>query len=368
MRARYLGLEQRVAERNAQLEAIFQLSPDGFMEVDGTNRITFINPAFENLFGFSALETVGQSLVQWLAKLQPHTQERSFSQLQTLFQVNERLGFLELTAPLKRSVTILTKANQGSGMVVYVRDITQEAELQELRSAFMSTAAHELRTPISNILGYAQLLSRSLKTDASAQPQGLHEMVSVIERQSRNMADLVNDLLDLTRFEHQLARGVQLQETSLVSYLRTTVSQFHATGDSRNLVTYIDDHLPIVRLHPDSFKRVIINLLSNAFKYSPPGSPIAIRTFVDDSSDPPAVCVAIEDHGRGIAAADLEHVFERFYRSAKHADTQGTGLGLAIVQEVMQAHGGEARISSIEGQGTTVTLRFPLVGRLKNAH
>ena len=162
---------------------------------------------------------------------------------------------------------------------MYLRDVTQEAELEELRSTFMSTAAHELRTPISSILGYAELLVRRLKSNTQPSVEIVEEMAEVIERQSKNMADLVNDLLDLSRLEHQIAQGFDLHETSLANYLRPVVSQFRMHGDAREVVMYVDDHLPEIKLHIESFKRLMVNLLSNAFKYSPQGSPVIVKTF-----------------------------------------------------------------------------------------
>jgi len=361
LRQGYVGLEDQVAQRNAQLDTIFVLSPDGFIEVDAAGEVGYVNPAFETLTGLVALEVVGQPLTDLVEKLRTLTKDFSIAQVHRLFKASEQVHWLALERPFRRTLALLTKVNQANGLVVYIRDVTQEADLEEMRTTFMSTAAHELRTPISSILGYAELLMRRLKSGTKPSEGMIEEMAAVIERQSKNMADLVNDLLDLSRLEHQIAKGFDLHETSLATYLRPVVSQFQMHGDARDVVMYIDDHLPNVRLHPESFKRLIVNLLSNAFKYSPKGSPVIVKTFTKTLDGQQYVGVSIQDHGTGMSAEDLEHVFERFYRSGAHAQISGTGLGLAIAKEIMQAHSGQIQMQSTLNEGSTVVLLFPSV-------
>jgi signal transduction histidine kinase len=145
------------------------------------------------------------------------------------------------------------------------------------------------------------------------------------------------------------------------------VAQFQMHGDARDVVTYIDDHLPDVRLHPDSFKRLIVNLLSNAFKYSSSGSPVIVKTFTQKKKDQLYVGIAIQDYGDGMSPEDLEHAFERFYRSSSQEAIAGTGLGLSIAKEIMFAHAGEIEIQSTLGEGTTVTLLFPAMRKWGNS-
>jgi signal transduction histidine kinase len=361
LRHSYAGLEDQVAQRNAQLEAVFDLSPDGFIDVDAQDLVRFVNPAFQILTSLSAIGVVGQPLSLLVEKLHALASNVTLNQLQDMLRATERLHWLELNIPYKRTLLVLTKLNDEDGRVVYLRDITQEAELEDMRSTFMSTAAHELRTPISSILGYAELLMRRLKGGVKPSEETIMEMASVIERQSKNMADLVNDLLDLSRLESQMAKGLNMHETALATYLRPVVSQFQVPGDSREVVMYIDDHLPEVQLHPESFKRLIVNLLGNAFKYSSKGSPVIVKTFTQEITDKLYVGVSIKDFGDGMSAEDLVHAFERFYRSSAYELIPGTGLGLAIAKEIMQAHSGEIDIQSKLGEGTTVTLLFPAV-------
>ena len=361
LRHSYEGLEDQVAQRNAQLEAVFDLSPDGFIDVDAQGVVRFVNPAFQILTSLSAIGVVGQPISMLVEKLLTLASNVTLSQLQDMLQATEQLHWLELNIPYKRTLLVLTKLNDQDGCVVYLRDVTQEAELEEMRSAFMSTAAHELRTPISSVLGYAELLMRRLKSEVKPSEGMIVEMVSVIERQSKNMADLVNDLLDLSRLENQMAKGLDMHETSLSTYLRPVVTQFQMPGDSREVVMYLDDHLPEVQLHSESFKRLIVNLLGNAFKYSSKGSPVIVKTFTQEVVGQLYVGASIKDFGDGMSEEDLAHVFERFYRGSSHELISGTGLGLAIAKEIMRAHAGEIDIHSEVGQGTTVTLLFPAV-------
>jgi len=367
LRQGYLGLEDQVAKRNAQLEALFALSPDGFIEVDANGLVGSVNPAFEVLTSLLPAEVIGKPATELVEKLHGLSRGSTLIEVQEMFKASEQFHWLELEIPFKRTLAVLTKANQSDGYIVYLHDITQEAELEEMRSTFMSTAAHELRTPISSILGYSELLMRRLKGDVKPSEGTIQEMAGVIERQSKNMAELVNDLLDLARLENQMAKGLNLNETSLATYLRPVVAQFKMHGDARDVVAYIDDHLPDVCLHPDSFKRLIVNLLSNAFKYSSSGSPVIVKTFTQKKASKEYVGIAIQDYGNGISPEDLEHVFERFYRSSSNEAISGTGLGLSIAKEIMVAHEGEIEIQSDLGEGTTVTLLFPAIRKWGNS-
>lgn len=367
LRQGYLGLEDQVARRNAQLEALFALSPDGFIELDAQGLVGFVNPAFEVLTSLLPAGVIGKPSSELVEKLHSLSRATTLIQIQEMFKASEQFHWLELEIPFKRTLAVLTKANQSDGYIVYLHDITQEAELEEMRSVFMSTAAHELRTPISSILGYSELLMRRLKGTVKPSEDTIQEMAGVIERQSKNMAELVNDLLDLARLENQMAKGLNLHETSLATYLRPVVAQFQMRGDVRDVVTHIDDHLPDVRLHPDSFKRLIVNLLSNAFKYSSSGSPVIVKTFIQKKANQEYVGIAIQDYGDGMSPEDLEHAFERFYRSSAHEAISGTGLGLSIAKEIMVAHAGEIEIQSDLGEGTTVTLLFPAIRKWGNS-
>jgi len=361
LRHSYAGLEDQMAQRNAQLESVFALSPDGFIEINSEAEVGFVNPAFQNLTSLSVSEVVGKSASQLAEKLHSLASDCTLLQIKAMLESTEQVHWLELNIPFRRTLLVLTKRNDLGGYVVYLRDITQEAELEQMRSEFMSTAAHELRTPISSILGYAELLMRRLRSGAQPSQEMVQEMVEVIERQSKNMADLVNDLLDLARLDNQMAKGINLHETSLATYLRPVVAQFQMPGDTREIVAYIDDHLPEVQLHPESFKRLIVNLLSNAFKYSAKGSPVIVKTYTEKIASQLYVGISIRDYGDGISEDELEHVFERFYRGKSQDSVTGTGLGLAIAKEIMQAHSGEIKIESALGEGTTVTLLFPVI-------
>ena len=361
LQLRHEGLEEQVAQRNRRLEMIFALSPDGFIEVNAQGVIGYLNPACVNLLGLQKDDFTGQTIDFLLTQLknQLAAEHTSDAVLRRILIPSEQIHLLRLRHPLPRTLTLLCRKGEDGGFVLYVRDITQEAELEQLRSAFMSTAAHELRTPISSIWGYAQLLTKRLKGPNQPTAAMLLEMASVIERQSQNMAELINDLLDLSRLDHQIQQGLDLQTTSLAIYLRAVVSQFSLPDDGRHIVAHIDDHLPEVRLHPESFKRLIVNVLSNALKYSPVGSPIGVNTFSLQEEGQWWVGVSIEDHGKGMGAEHQAHLFERFYRGDAPQDVPGTGLGLAICKEIVEAHQGRITITSQLDVGTTVRLLFP---------
>lgn len=224
-------------------------------------------------------------------------------------------------------------------------------ELDRLKSKFVSDVSHELRTPIANLKLYIGLLDHG-------HPDKRTHYLAVLQQQIRRVADLVDDILDLARLEGDQQQGLSLQPVQLNALVAPIVMahqpQAEAAALTLSFVPFAD--LPPTSGDANQLAQVVTNLLSNALNYTQQGA-IEIRTLLRDWQ----VGLQISDTGRGIAAEDLPHIFDRFYRGrhTHHTDVPGTGLGLAIVQEIVELHHGQIEVDSQLERGTTFTVWLP---------
>jgi signal transduction histidine kinase len=235
------------------------------------------------------------------------------------------------------------------------RDANQREVLDRLKDEFVLTASHELRSPLTSVQGFAELLM--LERD-SLTPRQV-ETVEVILDNSRHLVRLLNDLLDLARSDAgRLA--IRPQPTELAPVIEDSVRLMRAQTDSENqsLEVAIDEDLPPVEAEADRVRQVLVNLLTNAHEYSPEGASIAVMARVAGDE----VEIAVSDDGPGIPPDQLEHIFERFVRGEAGLTQRvgGTGLGLAISKSLIELHGGRLAVDSKLGVGSTFSFRLPL--------
>lgn len=232
----------------------------------------------------------------------------------------------------------------------------QLAELDKLKAEYASIASHELRTPINVILGYLQLMEEGVYGDMSDKQR---QVARTIEAQARTLSRLAAQLLDINRFEAGGGR-IEPRPIKLAAMLEDLERTFHVLGVQRRIDFRItrEPGLPTeVVWDPDRINEVTGNLLSNAFKFTPPGGTVELIAASADG----AVRITVRDTGAGIPADQLPHVFEKFYQAdnQRAAAAKGTGLGLAIAKEIVEAHNGAISCESIVGKGTTFTLLLP---------
>lgn len=347
-----------------RLESIFSLSPDGYAIVDQGGRVTFANATFREIAELSPQDIGAITLDQLIRNLKEranleegfpefghadgHDTERN---LADEHHPNEQL--VHLKAPEKRVLQVAMRQGptRNIAKVLYFRDITREAEVDRMKSEFLSTAAHELRTPMASVLGFSQLLlTRELE------PEIRKEIYGTIYEQSTRLAGLLDELLDLARIEARAGKDFRLVPTLLKDVVEKTIAGILIAGDKRKVSVLPPRDWPVVNVDPDKFQQALTNVISNAYKYSPAGGDIELRILHADAQ----VILEVEDHGIGMTPAQLRRAFERFYRADTTGNIPGTGLGLSLVKEIMELHGGSCRITSESGKGTVVALVLPL--------
>ncbi len=351
-------LVQQLSSQSDQLEAIFALSPDAFVAFDAQGVVHYASPAFETLTGCEVAEILGLDTAGLTRRLRAHCVESqpAFS----IDQLAERRCTIELAQPRDRVLELALHRGTGSTIrqVLHIHDLSHQVAVDRLKSEFVTTAAHELRTPMTSIYGFSELLM--MRTPS---PERLQDILGRIHRQSQAMMQILNELLDLSRMEARRGKDFVYEQLALAPVLAELVKDFQP-ADGREapvLETSPDVGLAEVRVDRAKLLQALRNVLSNAYKYSPGGGEVRVTLSRQPTRDGSGMQLAIgvQDHGIGMSAEELSHVTERFYRADKSGAIPGTGLGMAIVKEIVDLMEGRLSLSSVPGEGTCVTLTLP---------
>jgi PAS domain S-box-containing protein len=369
-------LVRELKERGEQLGAIFTLSPDGFATFDLQHRVSYVSPAFLALTGLDEgqLKGADEATVEALLFARGPDDDaggwQGFAAMRrTLRQARGTVDGdaappapprqrLRLERPTRRVLDLGLQESHGGAIsqVLYLRDVTHETMVEQLKSEFLSTAAHELRTPMASIYGFAELLAtRELP------PERLREMARVIHRQSERMISILNELLDLSRIEARRGMDFRLETVSLLSLVEQARQDLSPPGgrEPPRLLEGAAD--APVRVDRQKLLQALGNVISNAYKYSPAGGDVTLRLVRGEGDDArPRIGVEVEDRGVGLTPEQVRRVGERFYRADPSGKIPGTGLGVTIVREILGLLGGEMALRSRPGEGTCVTLWLPL--------
>jgi two-component system phosphate regulon sensor histidine kinase PhoR len=239
------------------------------------------------------------------------------------------------------------------GAVIVFSDITELRRLETIRTDFVANVSHELRTPVSNIRGYAETLLDGAIDDK----KNAHDFTKIIYNESGRLASLINDILDLSKIESDTFK-LNLGQHNLYEIVNKAINKLGKDAGNKNIVVdnVVNKELNF-NVDESLLTQVLINLLHNAIKYSHENSKITVSSNIQQG----LVTVDVEDQGIGIPERDLPRIFERFYRvdKARSKELGGTGLGLAIVKHIIQVHGGEVSVKSVEGQGSVFSFTIP---------
>ncbi|MBQ7299967.1 MAG: HAMP domain-containing protein [Clostridia bacterium] len=242
-----------------------------------------------------------------------------------------------------------------TGIIAVIHDVTGRYELDRSRREFVANVSHELRTPLTSIKGAAETVLRYPDMPADMR----ESFLSMAVEESDRMTRIVGDLLVLSRLDNNRTKW-EISTFSVEAVIRhmCEVVKNDIAEHRHTLSVRLDDALPQITADKDRVEQVLLNILTNAIKYTPEGGRILIRAV----SNRTHVAISVRDNGIGIPKEDQPHLFERFYRVEKSRTTGagGTGLGLAIAKELVEAHGGKIRLSSAVGEGTELTVILPI--------
>ena len=375
-------MSRAIAERIDQLKGVFDLSPDGFVAFGQDGQVSYASPAFFLLTGLSDHDVIGldeaamsarlagiciaSARFAGIAALKAGPAERNLRVIGKSAGEQRRRHLIELAGPGKHVLEVgLRQSTSGSvSQILYLRDVTHETEVDRIKSEFLSTAAHELRTPMASIYGFTELL---LNQDFDTADQ--RDFLATIFRQSELMISIINELLDLSRIEARRGKDFVIEDIDVRALLREIVTGFKTPLERPAPLLPPPNGPHWVRADRKKLTQAVSNVLSNAYKYSPDGGTVSIEFRLaasasgePDEQTPSLIGIRISDHGIGMAPEQLARVCERFYRADTSGKIPGTGLGMSIVKEIVELHGGVLDLDSQIGTGTRVTLWLPALG------
>ena len=355
--------ELLIQDRTEQLNAIFALSPDGFVSFDGERRVKYVSPGFARMTAGGNVNLTGldeHDFSAWFAERgDAGSATLDIEALRTTVVAGKpnATQTLEITGDAKRVLKIGFRISDSGvvSQVLYFRDVTHETEVDHMKSEFLSTAAHELRTPMASILGFSEVL---LHQELEGNDQ--REFLGIIYKQSTLMAKILDELLDLARIEARRGKDFRYSKVCLQDLAVELAKSFIPPQGRDPLELVMPEQKVEIIADSGKLRQAVLNVVSNAYKYSPEGGPVMLEVEIRSRADSiPRVCIHVIDHGIGMTPEQLGRVCERFYRADTSGKTSGTGLGMSIVKEIIELHGGELAISSEVNFGTRVSLCLP---------
>jgi signal transduction histidine kinase/HAMP domain-containing protein len=333
-----------------QLEAILNSTPDPVLVTDASNRLILANPAAGHVFGVTIRRGERPDLERTI-------QVKALNDL--LLSSSGEKRSAEIRMPDGKTYLAMASAMLAEGRTVgrvcILRDVTQLKEIDTLKSDFVSTVSHDLRSPLTLMRGYATMLE--MAGELNDQQKSYTKM---IVQGVDNMAKLVNNLLDLGRIDFGV--GLQVDQIPVLDILERVTSglQLHAKHKQISLGVEIPKDMPhAIEADQALLHQAIYNLVENGLKYTSEGGEVTVRLV----TAPDTLTFAIQDTGIGIPASDVPRLFEKFYRGTNREALaqRGTGLGLAIVKSIAERHGGKVWVESELGKGSTFHLQVPIV-------
>ena len=358
--------EEKVRESEERYRDLFENANDLIQSITPDGHFIYVNKAWRKALGYSEKEVASLTLWDIIHPDSiPHCKEifqkvisGETSSIETIFVAKDG-----------RSIYVEGNANNWSkgGKVVATRgifrDVTERKATEEklrqidrMKSEFLSNVSHELRTPLQSISGFAKLLLRGQVPD----PETQQEFLQIIDRESQYLGNLINSLLDMSRLESGRfeinKRLMPIRDTII-----DAVKIFHGLARDKDITLSenIPEKLPEIEVDGERLRQVVINLISNAIKFSDPGSSVTVKAESRNGE----LLFQVSDQGIGIPEEAMTHLFERFYRAEDKLVRGGAGLGLYISKQIVEAHGGHIWAESQVGKGSTFSFTLPLNGK-----
>ncbi|HEY9853903.1 MAG TPA: AAA family ATPase [Leptolyngbyaceae cyanobacterium] len=372
-----LELAQAVNEVQATvayLRAIINNIADGLLVTDTNGKITHVNPALLSMFCLEDSKVIGKDCQEifhsQIAELLNQTRECPNEVLIAEVELaNNKFGKALATTISKKTANFESAIFECLGSVSVIRDITQEREIDRMKTDFISTVSHELRTPLTSVLGFAKLIIKKLddsilptipQDDRKAQRafKQVNENVNIIISEGERLTTLINDVLDIAKMEAGKIEW-NMQPTSVGEIVERAIAATSSLFDTKGiaLIKDVSEGLPEVVGDRDRLLQVLINLLSNAVKFTDTGS-CTVKAIQQNE----AIVVSVIDTGIGIALEDLQKVFEKFQQVGDTLTDKpkGSGLGLPICKQIVEHHGGAIWVESQPGQGSNFSFTLPM--------
>lgn len=352
-------LQEKIRQANDEewkLRAAFASMAEGVMVLDVQNRIENVNKGMTGMIGREYADVVGKTPIEALRNVELQDALNRFRQAgQPVLQEITLGDDMPLILDVSISAVKNLPGQEPKTMMVF-HDVTRLKKLERIRADFVANVTHEIKTPLTAIIGFVETLQQGAIDDrAKAQ-----KFLMTIHENAHRLNRLVEDLLILSNIE---LGEVTLHLEGLIfgDVLDRALTLIQTKANVKNITirTDLPAELPLIRADRDGAVQILLNILDNAVKFTPEGGRVSITTSWNQQD---FIMVKITDTGPGIAKSELPRLGERFYRvdKTRSRDLGGTGLGLSIVKHLMKAHSGEMRIESMPGKGTEVSLKFQI--------
>ncbi|MBK6765031.1 MAG: HAMP domain-containing protein [bacterium] len=335
-------------------DAVLSSMREGVVAVDRDGRVMIINAAAAEQFQVDAQRAKGRLVEEVVRSTDIH---RFIRDTLTAGGPVERevARFMPDERILQMRGNPIIAVGEVLGVVIVISDVTQMRRIEETRREFVANASHELKTPVTAIIGSIE----TLREGAMENPRDAERFLDIMSRQADYLQSIIEDLLTLARIEQVSdAQKLAAERQAILPILKDAVDAASSAADSRGQQVVLDCS-PEVTASVNAFliRQAVVNLIDNAAKYSPEGTRIDVRAGVAEG----VLVIAVEDRGPGIAEKHLSRIFERFYRieASRNRKYGGTGLGLAIVKHAALAHGGTVHVDTQLGRGSVFSLRLP---------
>ena len=343
------GVVGRLSSERDTLSAVLDTMADGVMVIGPTGQVTLLNPAARDLLGIRAQQIEGVRFVELV---------RDNEIYQAITRCREEKSRqhtdVSLILPLRYLSVIATPLDNNGGVLLTLHDLTRMRQVETSQREFVSNVSHELRNPMASIKAMVETLESGAVNDPKVALDFLGRMRTDVDR----INGLVDDLLELSRMESGQFK-IEAEPTVLAPLVHAVRKQFAdiALSQEVEIATDVAEDLPQVMADGEKLTQVFVNLVENALKFTPAKGAISIHAQAQDEY----VRVQLQDTGIGVAPQHLPHLFERFYKVNRSRRDSGTGLGLSIVKQLVEAHGGQIRVESKEGEGCIFTFTIPRV-------
>lgn len=346
-----------ISREKNKIETILNYMTDGVLAFNVQGEVIHANPAAKKMMDVEVIT-------------------EGFNELSKRYNVGitlEELLYMESLSGKERNVSggdkfiriyfaLFTDENQKTeGIIAVLQDITEQQKLDAMRREYIANVSHELRTPLTSIKSYTETILDGVIEDKDTTLRFL----GVVNSEADRMTRLVKDLLQLSKLDNQ-QMSWNMQRISFVDLVKSSIEKLiiEAKNKEQSLESYVIGEIPDVKADFDRIQQVVINVISNAIKYTEPNGKITVyigKMFNE-------VYMKVVDTGVGIPEEDIGRIFERFYRvdKARSREMGGTGLGLSIAKEIVEAHGGSISAASKEGEGTEITVKLPVFTQLED--
>lgn len=341
-----------------KIETILQNMTDGILAFNLDGKIIHINPEAQRLLGIEFLDDI--VFDNFFKEIQADISLGDLLYMKPDGNI-ERNITVDKTRFLRLNFAVFSIKNNVGGVVVVIHDITKQQKLEQSRRDFVADVSHELRTPLTTIKSYAETLTET----PDAPPELMQKFLGVIGSEADRMARIISDLLTLSELDDKNPLYKMPEPIDLRSMVKSITERMQIEAKKKNQTLLYNpiNEVPVINGDRDGLERVIVNIISNAVKYTPENGTINVYTSLIYND----VCIKVSDNGIGIPKENLPNIFDRFYRvdKARSRGTGGTGLGLAIAKQTIEgAFGGKIKITSEINKGTEVSITIPVGERV----